>query len=616
MAQRINPIGNEWNPPVASRFGRTPAPPPAVAALSIVKTQAEAELEIDDEQVYTVIVTNVGTVSAAQTLVFDALPDGFTFESCTIAYTGAATGPVVASAAELAAGIAITAFPVGTSVTLTITGSYDEAGEFTNTAIAIPPTGATVEDSVVTVVAEPEPPGLQPLLLYNFEQPNGSFAFVDDVGHSLSNSSSGLGGATGIDTTQAKFGSGSLRLREGTELQLGRSGTISGFNTEFDLGGVSFTYEFWLYVETGTTYVDCGWWGNLSAFNQRTWRMLWLLQGGEPGLEVELFDNNFILDAAVPELQYSTWQHIALCYDHDTTTARVFVDGVLVATGDLSGATYTDTYEPSLIIWGTDGVAYIDCLRVIRDVALYTEAFTPPSSVLTTPTDAQAAPSELAGIRVQLKGLGNSSGGDVVDDTGKIVTLETTGGHLSFFAGDNALTNSDGCIQMQRLSGQTVMGAHFEIQPGEDMDSLAGDDWTQEFFYKMNELNSGSLRFPGPTGSSSPAFITIQVASESVEATINNGISTIVLGTEDALDNVWNHVALVREGGTLNLYVNGLLKDTAAIGFNIPDRPINWPCVTGELFGQGTTPYIRIDGIRSSNFARYSGASYSVPTSY
>lgn len=155
MAQRINPIGNEWNPPVASRFGPAPAPPPpAVAVLSIVKAQADAEIETGGEQTYTVIVTNTGTVSAAQTLVFDALPDEFTFASCTIAYTGAATGPVVASAAELAAGLAITAFPVGTSVTLTIIGTFDEAGEFTNTSTAIPPSGSTVEDSVITVVAD------------------------------------------------------------------------------------------------------------------------------------------------------------------------------------------------------------------------------------------------------------------------------------------------------------------------------------------------------------------------------------------------------------------------------------------------------------------------------
>jgi hypothetical protein len=456
--------------------------------------------------------------------------------------------------------------------------------------------------------------GFAPLLLYNFEQPNGSFAFIDDVGHSMSDGSSGLGGATRVDTTQAKFGSGSLRLREGTELQLGRSSTISGFNTEFDLGGVSFTYEFWLYVETGTTYVDCGWWGNISAFGQRTWRVLWLLQGGEPGLEVELFDNNFILDAAVAELQYSTWQHIALCYDHDTTTARVFVDGVLVATGDLSAATYTDTYEPSLILWGTDGVAYIDCLRVVKDVAVYTEAFTAPATVLIAPTDPQADASEVAGILVRLKGLGNASGGDVVDDTGKIVTLETTDGHLGFSAGDNALSNSDGCIQMQRLSGQSIMGAHFEIQPGPDM-NLGGGDWTCEFFYKRNASTFGSIRFPGCTGATTPSFVFLQF-SDTVNVTVNNGISTVTLFSDTEVIDQWNHVALVRDGSTLSLYVNGDRIDTDTIGFDIPERPINWPCVTGELFSQGTGNYIRVDGIRVSDSAIYSGATLTIPTSY
>jgi uncharacterized repeat protein (TIGR01451 family) len=134
------------------------APP----SLSIDKAQSGASLEVDDAQVYTVVVTNSGTVLAAPTIITDDLPAGFVFVSCTIAYAGGATGPATATEAELLAGITVTAFPLAATVTLTISGSFNEAGTYENTAIATPSGGASVEDTVETVVTEPEPevPGL------------------------------------------------------------------------------------------------------------------------------------------------------------------------------------------------------------------------------------------------------------------------------------------------------------------------------------------------------------------------------------------------------------------------------------------------------------------------
>lgn len=150
MAQRINPIGNEWNPPVKAGFG--PVPPPADPVLTIVKSQDADEVELYAAHTYTVVVTNTGTVSAALSLIYDFPPGQFVFGSCDVAYAGGAAGPSSATEAELLAGLSVTPWPVGGAATLTIIGSFDAAGSFENTARAVPPAGSTVEDSVITAV--------------------------------------------------------------------------------------------------------------------------------------------------------------------------------------------------------------------------------------------------------------------------------------------------------------------------------------------------------------------------------------------------------------------------------------------------------------------------------
>jgi uncharacterized repeat protein (TIGR01451 family) len=117
--------------------------------LGITKTQADAALYTTQTQTYTVVATNGGPEAADGELITDDLPAAFTFVSCTIAYAGSATGPASATEAELLAGVAVTTWPVGGTVTLTITGTFATAGSIENTAEV-----GTVSDSVTTVVTE------------------------------------------------------------------------------------------------------------------------------------------------------------------------------------------------------------------------------------------------------------------------------------------------------------------------------------------------------------------------------------------------------------------------------------------------------------------------------
>lgn len=84
------------------------------------------------------------------------------------------------------------------------------------------------------------------------------------------------------------------------------------------------------------------------------------------------------------EVSLDEWHHIALVYSYANQEFRIYLDGVLEASGSNSrGWVNSDSfrigqyYNPSYTTYGLYG--YADEIRVTKGVARYTENFNPPT---------------------------------------------------------------------------------------------------------------------------------------------------------------------------------------------------------------------------------------------
>ncbi len=124
---------------------------PLVSEFTLSKEAAPEDGVVGSILTYTITATNDGPDAADGKKIIDALPAAVTFSYCTIAYSGGADGPLTSTLGGLAAGVAITTWPVGGVVTVTVVGTLAEAGELVNTA-----TVGESAASVAVVVTAPE----------------------------------------------------------------------------------------------------------------------------------------------------------------------------------------------------------------------------------------------------------------------------------------------------------------------------------------------------------------------------------------------------------------------------------------------------------------------------
>lgn len=206
-------------------------------------------------------------------------------------------------------------------------------------------------------------------LLLPFDGSNGATSTTDS---SNTNNSVTFVGTAQLSTAQSKFGGTSLLLD-------GDSDYVYVANDDLDLGGVSFTIEFWVYLLGGI--------GSLITFYSD-------YAGSSSGMAIEkLADNtvkaNMTGDGAditgTTTLSTGQWYHIAL--SGNDGSYKLFLNGTQEGstfTGSSTSGT-TNKYIGTFY-WSSLGGAvrlwngYIEDFRITKGEARYTSNFTPPTS--------------------------------------------------------------------------------------------------------------------------------------------------------------------------------------------------------------------------------------------
>lgn len=286
----------------------------------------------------------------------------------------------------------------------------------------------------------------------------------------------------------------------------------------------------------------------------------------------------------------NAWHHFAIT--RSGSTVRLFVNGVLENSATASGTLTT----PSTFRVGTsffssrDFLGYISDFRVVSGSAVYTTAFTPPTTPLTAITNTSL--------------LLNFTNGGIIDNAmmndwvtvGDVQVNTTTkkygSGSLKFDGtGDYLKGNA-------QLAGLTGSG-DFTIEGWAYIASLPN----AEVSFCSTCENGGTGIIFGLGGGGNVNKLQFAIGN------LSTGNPTVV-DTVNFTTGAWVHFAAVRYNGTIYLYKNGTSVGTPTSATGTLERPTvtvgAWPSGSSPLNGY-------IDELRVSKFARYT-SNFTAPT--
>ena len=181
-------------------------------------------------------------------------------------------------------------------------------------------------------------------------------------------------GDTALNTSVKKFGTSSAYFDGTGDRVLVKHGG------ELNLSDGDFTIEGWFYF---TSNLNAGFFnGDSGSTNKHPW-LLYTTSGGLIRFYATSDNSNWDVAnaASLGTVSLNTWTHLAVTREGDVF--RCFQDGVLKSTTTSTSSLYYNT-DNQIAIGGRSGTNYMagyaDDLRIIKGKAIYTEAFTAPTS--------------------------------------------------------------------------------------------------------------------------------------------------------------------------------------------------------------------------------------------
>lgn len=315
-----------------------------------------------------------------------------------------------------------------------------------------------------------------------------------------------------------------------------------------------FTIEGWFYMESWATNVSVfGKWHQGSIANRNEWLLYY--NGGLKFLYSKDGQNTAnTINGGTPSLR--EWHHFAITRTGGTIT--YWLDGTSVGTQAETGSIFKATATPVRVGrfnsgGGFNGYAFD--YRIVKGTALYTSAFTPPTRRLTAVTGTQ-----LLFLRKGHFGNADESGNDhVIERNADIQVRPFTPYDYQPWVADNNI----GSVYCE------VQG-YLNQSPYADLVTLGSNNFTIEGWVWLQSL--ANYR----------AFITTR-SSTSVYGQLHSGFDgngnaylycstdgsswavSKSTTTEKMKERTWNHVAYVRNGTAVSIYINGIGEGAGSV---------------------------------------------------
>lgn len=331
-----------------------------------------------------------------------------------------------------------------------------------------------------------------------------------------------------------------------------------GGQTAFAFGSGSFTIEFWFYLKAASQTI---WFCDFRNTNNTTQPGIALSTGT---LQYYVNGAGQITGAANPSI--NAWHHLAVVRNGSSTV--MYLDGIQ------TGSTFTDsvvyTVDASRPTIGSGGYTvgyylngYISNFRIVKGTAVYTSAFTPPTSPLTAITNTSLLTCQTPTI------IDNSTNAFTITNNNTATTSLAIGPFGGTYAGV-----FNGTSQYLTLPSNTAF-------------AFGTGNVTIEAWVYLNSYNSGAqCRLFNPSTINENIDIGGSTNSPG-KLSYYNGTTGLSSAAGVVPLSQWTHIAFVRNGTTVTLYVNGNSVASSTIS-----APNNTAALSFTFGGESTGNYL------------------------
>ena len=331
------------------------------------------------------------------------------------------------------------------------------------------------------------------------------------------------------------------------------------YNSAFDFGTGNFTIEAWVYLTqtpgTGATILG----STTTGGTNFEWRTSSTIALGTDGVAWRFTSNSFTAPL-------NSWFHIAV--SRASGVAYMWLNGQSIGSG-AETTSFTAASGPVLVGRSVDGYlnGSLSNLRVLNGVALYTSAFTPPTSPLTA---------------IANTALLTCQSSNFVDNSTNAFTL-TTSGKVNIsqnqpFASPTVTTSNT--TPSVYGSGYFDGSTGYITLPNTSQFNLSSINWTIEMWvYPTTSPSAYQTLISKRQGSTADWELGIQITSGYLyfyTSTVNATSTVVPL-------NTWSHIAASYDGTNVRLFQNGILTSTISTSAGTSTNPVFIGCTSGAV---------------------------------
>lgn len=384
----------------------------------------------------------------------------------------------------------------------------------------------------------------QVVTLLHLNGTDGAISFTDEKGKTWSAS-----GNAQIDEAQAKFGVSSLIVDGSGDL------ISTGDHADWSFGSGDFTVEgfFRFNSLSAGSAVFAGHWSTTG--NQREW-LLWY------DITNDLLSFSYSVDgSSAPSIQHAwvpnvnTWYHVAA--SRVGNTLYLFVDGALIGSSAFNFTLFGSSASLTVGHANTTALAlngWVDEFRVTKGVGRYSAAFAAPISPFSN-TQAEITFDPYYANVVSLLHFDGADGSTTfTDQTGK---TWTAAGNAQIDTAQSQFGGASGLFD--------GAGDYISTPNHADWDFGSGD-FTIECFVRRNSAALGHV--VGKWSTSNRGWVIFIKADGNAQFSYSTTGSNFIdaVGTIPIPLSTWVHVAAVRSGATVTVYVGGVQAVVHNIG--------------------------------------------------
>jgi hypothetical protein len=241
----------------------------------------------------------------------------------------------------------------------------------------------------------------------------------------------------------------------------------------------------------------------------------------------------------------NTWYHFAA--SRSGSTWRIFINGAVEGTAT---ASFTIAEETANISIGSSITGYLSNLRAVKGTALYTSAFTPPTTPLTAVSGTSLLTLQTNQPNNNNMFLDSSTNNFLITRNGN-----TTQGTFSpYGAGwSNYFDGTGDYLTVPNNSAFLFGSGNFTVEAWCNIPAMGAERWIAGFWsYTIPGNQSWALYAQNANSGYTFLIQGDQGAEDYVVLTVAN---SVVL-------NQWTHVAVTRSGSTWRMFINGTLSAT------------------------------------------------------